>query len=80
MSTNHIRYRLQTPDTRRSSLAEWGPFLLALFVGAWLLFSIAQGSAVFSEPTPLHTPKAQQQDGRPAVPPDPKPEKPTPAN
>lgn len=79
MRDNHIRYRLQTPNTRRSSLAEWGPFVLALIVGAWLLFTIAQGSPVFSEPVTEHTPKAQPQSDHGGAPPDVKPEKPTPA-
>jgi hypothetical protein len=79
MTSNHIRYRLQTADKRCSTLAEWGPFLLALIVGAWLLFTIARGSPVFSAPAAEHTPRAQPQSDRSAVPPDVKPEKPTPA-
>jgi len=80
MTSNHIRYRLCTPSKRRSSLAEWGPFLLALILGAWLLYTIASSSAAFSAPAMEHTPKASQQSEHSGAPPDVKPEKPTPAN
>ncbi len=46
------RYRFFAPRSR-SRWAEWGPFLLALIVGAGLLLAVALTSPIFSGPAPL---------------------------
>jgi hypothetical protein len=74
---DRIRYRLYAPRRARSSLAEWGPFLLALIVGACLLFMLARQSPVFTVPATLQAPRAPHQaDHASALPQQPSPDRP----
>jgi len=57
--SDRIRYRY-APRAGRSSLAEWGPFLLALVVGAIVLLMLAR--PILSIPEPLHGSQAPHQE------------------
>jgi hypothetical protein len=57
--SDRIRYRLYAPRAGRSSLAEWGPFLLALVVGALMLLMLAR--PILSIPETLPGPRGAHQ-------------------
>ena len=67
MNDYRTRYRLQTWGTPRSSWKEWGPFLLALILGAGLLIGLAVTSPIFSGPKPLPASSAPAKSSGPAA-------------